>query len=272
LLEGLDDNTLEEIARIACGGDDLPVYRRGVELPKLLQQAGWHSVPAHDGTPRRQWLTTQLRARRDVPGAVDAVVLRLANSREYVHRNEPLAAAETTQALNPVLATEGFEIAHSRGQPTIRPYQTSGDQQHDQPDVVLHVTIADIVRDPELADVLQSRLDEARICHRNGAYASAIIMLGSLLEGILLDALKTRLHPQAKPLDKWMLNDLIETAHKHQWIQADVRGFGSKLREYRNLVHPNAQVRLGHAPDADTLSMCWPVINAALNDLAATAT
>ncbi|MEJ3750088.1 hypothetical protein WEI85_43370 [Actinomycetes bacterium KLBMP 9797] len=271
MLERLDDNTLEEIARISCGGDDLPVYRRGVELPKLLQQAGWPNVPAYDGTTRRQWLADQLCARRNVPGAIDAVVLRLADRREYVHRNDPLAAAETTQALNPVLAAEGFEIAHRRGQPTIRPYQPPSQQQQDEPDVVLHVTIADIVHDPELADVLQSRLDEARICHRNGAYASAIIMLGSLLEGILLDALKTRLQPTAKPLDKWMLNDLIETAHKHRWIQADVRGFASKLRDYRNLVHPNAQVRLGHAPDEDTLSMCWPVINAALNDLAATA-
>ncbi|MFG2049583.1 hypothetical protein ACGFIW_19385 [Micromonospora sp. NPDC048935] len=43
MLETIDDNTLDEIARIACG-DDYPVYRRGAELPKLLQQAGWENV------------------------------------------------------------------------------------------------------------------------------------------------------------------------------------------------------------------------------------
>jgi hypothetical protein len=25
-----------------------------------------------------------------------------------------------------------------------------------------------------------------------------------------------------------------------------------------------------HTPDADTVNMCWPIVNAALNDLAAT--
>jgi hypothetical protein len=38
-----------------------------------------------------------------------------------------------------------------------------------------------------------------------------------------------------------------------------------------NLVHPWAEIRAGHAPDRDTVDMCWPVIIAALNDLAATA-
>jgi hypothetical protein len=271
VLEGIDDNTLDEIARVACGGDDFPVYRRGAELPKLLHQAGWDNVPTYNGEPRRTWLTEQLRARRQAPGAVDAVVCRLADRREYVHRNEPLAAAEVAQLLNRILAAEGFEVTHNHGRPVIREYEPATDDETEPPEVVLHVTIADLVRDTGLASVLEGRLAEARICHRNGAYASAIIMLGSLLEGVLLDAVKTRLTASTKRPEKWMLADLIRTAHQEEWIQADVQKFAGTLREYRNLVHPNAQVNLGHAPDADTLSMCWPVINAALNDLAATA-
>jgi hypothetical protein len=272
VLEGIDDNTIEEIARIACGSDDLPVYRRGAELPKLLQQAGWDTVPRYNGEQRREWLAAQMRARRNVPGAIDAVVRRLTDRREYVHRNEPLAHAEVARLLNVILEAEGFELTHSHGRPIIRAYQPAPDDQHNAPHVTLHVTMIDVVRDPELASVLQDRLAEARICDRNGAYASAIIMLGSLLEGVLLDAVAARLPRSTRPRDKWTLHDLIETAHNEHWIQADVHGFGGKLREYRNLVHPNAQVKLGHAPDKDALSMCWPVINAALNDLAATAT
>lgn len=271
MLEHIDDNTLEEIARIALGGDNHAVYRRGGELPRLLEQAGWDNVPSYNGEPRRAWFIEQLRAHRRTPGDIDALICRLADRREYVHRNEPLAAAEVTQALNTILAVEGFEVTHHRGRPLVRAYQPPKDQEQDTPDVVLHVTMADLVRDPELATVLEDRLAEARVCDRNGAYASAIIMLGSLLEGVLLDAVTSRLPHSNRPLDKWMLGDLIETAHREKWIQADVHGFAGKLREYRNLVHPNAQVKLGHAPDRDTVSMCWPVINAALNDLAATA-
>jgi hypothetical protein len=43
------------------------------------------------------------------------------------------------------------------------------------------------------------------------------------------------------------------------------------IRSYRNLVHPAAQLRIGDPPDADTLEMCWPVVNATLNDLAVSA-
>jgi hypothetical protein len=34
------------------------------------------------------------------------------------------------------------------------------------------------------------------------------------------------------------------------------------------VVHPRAEIREAHAPDRDTLNMCWPVVNAVLNDLA----
>jgi hypothetical protein len=128
----------------------------------------------------------------------------------------------------------------------------------------------DLVRDPDLAAILQGRLDEARICERNGAWVSAIIMLGSLLEGVLLDAAAVRLpHPQKAPKD-WKLYTLIETAHEQKWIQRDKR-FGHLLREYRNLVHPNVQRELGVPPDKFTVETFRPVVNATLNDLAATA-
>ncbi|MBU8861768.1 MULTISPECIES: hypothetical protein [unclassified Micromonospora] len=117
------------------------------------------------------------------------------------------------QQTHSILAIEGFEIAHSQGRPVIRPYKQPEDQEQQSPDVMLHVAMADIVRDADLAIVLESRLNEARICDRNGAYASAIIMLGSLLEGVLLDAVKARTPNAQKPLDKWTLHELIETAH-----------------------------------------------------------
>lgn len=131
--------------------------------------------------------------------------------------------------------------------------------------------MSDLVRDPQLAAVLQGRLDEAHTCDRNGAHVSAIIMLGSLLEGVLLDAVQTRMPSPVKSADKWYLKDLIATAHDQGWIQTDVRKFTDHLKDYRDLVHPRAQIRLGHPPDRDTVRMCWPVVNAALNHLAATA-
>ncbi|MEV6343065.1 hypothetical protein [Actinoplanes sp. NPDC051851] len=272
MLEGLDGNVLEGIAYIACGdGDGLPVRRTGNELAKLLQQAGWQDIPRYQ-EPRRTWLTRQLQTRRNTPGAVEAVVKRLADRREYIHRNLPLASAQITEELNQLLTVEGFEITHNLGKPAVRRLQTTpGALPGSAANTTLHVEMTDLVQDPALAAILQDRLTEAHICERNGAWISAIIMLGGLLEGVLLDAASTRLPQPQKPPQKWTLNDLIDTAHQQKWIQRDARVFAHVLRDYRNLVHPNVQRTFGDPPDKDTLSMCWPVVNAALNDLAATA-
>jgi hypothetical protein len=270
MMEGLDDNTLEELARLICG-DDGPVYRRGYELPKLLQRAGWSDVDDLDDSPRRTWLTEQLLARRNVPGAIDKLVLRLADSREYINLNEPRALAETIQGLNGFLVLEGYRVHQTNGRPRIAECDPTLANPGELAPVELHAAMSDCVHDPQLAAVLQGRLDEAHTCDRNGAHVSAIIMLGSLLEGVLLEAVLTRIPNPLKPADKWTLNDLIAIAHNQGWIQADVRRFADHLKHYRNLVHPHAQVRLGHPPDRDTVRMCWPVINAALNDLADTA-
>jgi len=129
-----------------------------------------------------------------------------------------------------------------------------------------------VVSDPNLAAVIQQRLDEARLCHDCGAYIATIIMLGSLLEGVLLFAAEERLAgPPPKPFDRMGLQDLIALARRERWIQVDVKMGSELIRSYRNLVHPRAQVRTGAPPDSDTVDICWPVVNATLNDLAATA-
>jgi hypothetical protein len=271
MMEELDDNSLDELARLVCGDDDGPIYRKGYELPRLLQRAGWGDVDDYDGSPRRQWLLDQLCARRAIPGAIERLVLRLADSREYVNLNEPRAVAETIQRLNSFLVLEGFRVHQTNGRPRITECDPTLGHPGELAPVELHAAMSDLVHDPKLAVVLQGRLDEAHTCHRNGAHVSAIIMLGSLLEGVLLEAVRTRMPGSTRSLDRMTLNELIESAHVHGWIQADVRKFADHLREYRNLVHPHAQVRVGHAPDRDTVNMCWPVVNAALNDLAATA-
>jgi hypothetical protein len=72
------------------------------------------------------------------------------------------------------------------------------------------------------------------------------------------------------PHDKPTLDQLIKIAHSNRWIQADAERFSHVLRQYRNLVHVAAQLRLGDVPDGDTFKVCWYVVVAALNDLAAT--
>lgn len=132
--------------------------------------------------------------------------------------------------------------------------------------------MAAIIRKPWIAALLQRRLDEARTCYANSAHVAAIIMLGSLLEGVLLTVIEERdaSRLRGKNPDCIGLKALIDICHEAGWFGVDVERFSQALREYRNFVHPRAKFREAHTPDRDTLTVSWYVGNSALNDLAAT--
>lgn len=137
-----------------------------------------------------------------------------------------------------------------------------------------HDYLRDLVDDPDLASAVQLRLDEARLCQEHGAYTSAVIMLGSLLEGVLIHAADTRTAaiPLTRAARDTRLQELIQHAHTNRWIDQDAKMASDLLRTYRNLVHPLAEKRTRHSADFDTADLCWSTVNAVLNDLAASKT
>jgi len=138
-----------------------------------------------------------------------------------------------------------------------------------------------LVQDPTLAEILEKRWLEIQKCLDSDAYLAAIILMGSLLEGMLLSVV-TRNPKQAnqaagapkdakigkvKPFGKWTLSDLINVAHECGWLQRDVKDFSHELRDYRNMVHPWHQRAKNFHPDDDTCKICWDVVRAAIADL-----
>jgi hypothetical protein len=263
-----DESTVDEIARLVCG-DDGPLYRQGWELHEFFRRAKISDVGEYDGSPRRAWALRLLNGADEERTNVERAVLRLADPREYPE--EQAAFAATVERINRILILEGFQITHARGRPQLIECDPEIPASHMVAPVQLKVTMVEVLTDPALAAVAQQRLDEARICHANRAYMATIIMLGSLLEGILVGTAADRLtKPPPRPLDRIGLQELINLAHREGWIEVDVQKGSDLIRSYRNLVHPRAQLRMKHTPDADTVDMCWPIVNATLNDLAAT--
>ncbi|MGW5689193.1 hypothetical protein [Nonomuraea sp. NPDC003754] len=180
----------------------------------------------------------------------------------------PTTAAEITRLINEFLIHEGYKVERPGGRPRIVECDPGSVSPAALASVTLKVTMSQVVADPQFAKVLQGRLDEAQTCTANGCHVAAIIMLGSLLEGVLLDAIRTRLRLPDSQLRNKRLHELIEVASREGFIGLDVPKFCHALRDYRNLVHPHLQVRMNHLPDRDTVEMCWPVVYATLNDLA----
>jgi hypothetical protein len=267
-MENFDDSTLEELAAMICGDEPGMKRRRGWDLALFLRRAGWEDVPDHDGSPRQRWILDLLRERKeDDAGDVERVVLRLADRREY--QQQPSEYDPVIERLQEVLPLEGRRIDYRNGQPVLVEYDPDNPPRPQR--VELKVAITDVVADLDLARAVQLRLDEAHICQEHGAYTSAVIMLGSLLEGVLVHAAEARRAdvPFPKPLRAAGLQDLVQHAHTNGWIDQDAKMASELLRTYRNLVHPLAEKRAKHSADFDTADLCWSTVNAVLNDLAA---
>ena len=128
----------------------------------------------------------------------------------------------------------------------------------------------------EVSCIIQDRLDEAQLCFSNGAYLSAILLYGSILEAVLLGAAdkepKTFNQSKASPkregkvkrFSKWNLSDFIDVAHDVGLLGLDVRGYSHELRNFRNYIHPHKQIESGFKPDEHTATICFQVLKAAL--------
>lgn len=264
----LDPSTLDELTALISGDGDRPVYRSAAKLRIFLERAGISPIPDFSGLPRRDAVRQALGGVTGDMTNAERAVLRLADRREFPSSNN--AYEDTQRELTEILGREKLRVIHD-GHARPRVIAVGKDEGRPR-EVRLKVKLSQVIDNPGLVAINQERLDEANTCQRAKAYMSTIIMLGSLLEGVLLAAVSERSHGQLpKPIDRMGLQDLMDFAHKEGWIQFDAHKGSELVREYRNLVHPHLQVRrIGHPPDEDTSAMCWPVVNATLNDLAAT--
>jgi hypothetical protein len=260
----LDTNVLDRLAGLICGDDSTPYYRRGFEIEEFFEAAGWRRLGEVEGS-RRTWVFERLKERRHDSEALHRLLLRLADPREYIEDDD--ARSRVVQELNELLAIEGYQIIYKAGRPELISQEPTLKRPAMKAPVQLTASLAEIVSDAAFGAQLQGRLDEAHKCWNVGAPTAAIIMLGSLLEGVLYDVALSQLEGDRQPDDR--LQNLINLAKEKGWFAQDVVDYAHVLRNHRNLVHPKKQLTEGYAPEEDTVRIAWNVVVAALNDLAA---
>jgi hypothetical protein len=102
-------------------------------------------------------------------------------------------------------------------------------------------------------------------------------MMGGLLEALFLaranrledksPLYKAKAAPVEKntrkniPLDKWMLNSFIEVAAELGWIRKPAKDLGTILRDYRNYIHPERELRTGFTLEKEDALMFWQIFN-----------
>ena len=132
-----------------------------------------------------------------------------------------------------------------------------------------------------VAEIIESRLNEAEAALSVGAYLSVIFLCGSVLEGVLLGAAQRepakfnrsptspkRPDGKVRPFQDWTLAQFIDVACDINVLKPDVKEFSHGLRHFRNYIHPYEQMASKFTPDKHTAKVCFQVLKAALASVA----
>lgn len=285
-MKSLDGSTLEVIAETICGGsagsgsnyNSPGPYRTMGEIHAFFKRAG--VTPRGESSTRKWFVLEALQnLNRDSTADLEKVLLRLASPLEY--RTDTATMHAVIEHLNQVIQVEGLEIVLDGVTPRLRQRSAAvapakpAFKREPAPD------FRRLVSDIALGEILAFRWDEAQRCVEAGAHLSAVVMMGSILEGVLLhkveqnvaDANRAKAAPKdratgkPRPIQDWGISALIDVAHELGWLQGDMKRFSHALRESRNIVHPYMQRLLNDNPDHDTCAICWQVVRAGVADL-----
>jgi hypothetical protein len=142
------------------------------------------------------------------------------------------------------------------------------------------ISLKKLPLDSSLISVLEVRIKEIEKCSKSCLWLSAVIMAGSVAEGLLLGIALTK--PQKfneskiSPKDKngkvhqfqhWTLKDFIDVAYDIQLIKDDIKKFSHALKDFRNYIHPYQQMISGFTFDEHTTKICIQVLHAIVADL-----
>ncbi len=126
---------------------------------------------------------------------------------------------------------------------------------------------------------LVDRMDEAGRCIDVNANLAAVILCGSVLEGMCLGygtrnpervnrAFAARFNKPARQLHEWRLNEWIDVLAYLGDLSPNIEKFGHGLRDFRNYVHPAEQLAYHFSPNQHTARIGFQVVVAAAEDLA----
>jgi hypothetical protein len=276
----LDNTTKYKIAEFVCGDnkEKHPVYRSSTNLTRFFQEIGINVI--HDGSSRNPWAYAIINELNGID--LQKVIMRLASPKLYGGDRDQIKLA--LSSMNELLAVEGLKVTLNGIEPQLIKEEPNYDfSEKDEKRELKPLPPPEFEKlnlEYGISEILRHRWSEIQKCIDVNATVSALIMMGSLLEGFLIGIL--RKNPQiansasnapkrdgkVKPFAEWTLNDMINVSQEIGWIELDVKKFGHALRDFRNIIHPYQQLSYGTYPDIDTCKISWLVVQAACNDIA----
>ncbi len=131
----------------------------------------------------------------------------------------------------------------------------------------------EFVANNDLRRIIERDYEELQRIKAASAPKSGLVLAGSLIEALLLAALKSdpsapdEINVRGKSLNSWTLGDLIDEAVRVGLISASAQSFGHAVREYRNLVHPGREIKSKYKAEIEEAEIAEKVLEIVVRDL-----
>jgi hypothetical protein len=135
----------------------------------------------------------------------------------------------------------------------------------------------------QMREILSRRWLECCKCVNADAHLAAIVMMGGLLEALLIaranrlddkaqlftatSAPKDRASGRTLNLKEWTLDTLINVGCELKWITESGKNVADVLKNYRNYVHPEKELRHGIELGINDSTMFWQMVKALARQL-----
>ena len=277
----LCEKSIEKL-RIIINGDDTVDYKSGPNLVSFFNKLGFDDC-YKSGFPSR-WIFTENKL-NEINGTnkLENCIKAIFAVNNYIGRIDYLDSL--ISEFNQYLAFDKLKVVRDNEKILIKKLdriiissnkEQSNISEKEFLQLVFDKSIDDIGLDYNITEILKIRMVEAESNIKVGCSLSAIILIGSIAEGVLLgvatkyprifnmanSAPTNRNDGSAKPFNAWTLNNFIEVAYELDIIHEDVKKFSHVLREFRNYIHPYQQLCSKFNPDIDTAAICLQVLKA----------
>lgn len=273
--------------RIIINGDNTDDYRSGPDLVSFFNKLGFNDCYGQ-GFPSR-WIFTELKL-NEINGTtkLESCIKSIFAVNNYIGRIDYLD--NLIDEFNQYLAFDKLKFFRENEKiligkidkiiiPRIKEQSDISEKEFLQ--LAFDTSIDDIGLDYNITEILKIRIGEAESNIKVGCSLSAIILIGSVAEGILLGvatkyprdfntvnrAPTNRNDGKVKPFNAWTLNDFIESAYELDIIHEDVKKFSHVLREFRNYIHPYQQLCSKFSPNIHTAAICLQVLKALITQV-----
>lgn len=283
----LRKKTLEELRKI-INGDETADYRSGPMLVSFFNELGFQDTYGQGFLSRWAYTDDKLQMINGTP-ELDKCIRMAFAVEDYIGRIEYLD--KQIDYFNQYLAFDKWQVIRNNDEITFKRLDkvvvdVHTDKKEDaSEDEFLKKSFAVDINSlglvSGLSEIIKQRLTETELCVRSDAPLAAIFLIGSILEGILLNTAST--YPKAfnqaqnAPKDKstgqvrkfhdWTLNNYIDVAAEIGILKHDVQKFSHVVRDFRNYIHPYSQMASRFQPDKQTTMICFQVLKAAISQI-----